>query len=386
MDNFWMQPEDTMLGEWQKRVENLSGSNTFCILPWIHVYSNPNGDVLPCCIANKRVGNLHNNSIIEIWNSDEYKQLRDNMLNGVRSEHCKDCYLIEDRGVYSKRQNDLKNFQSFIDIAKDNSPLLDVKFLDIRWSNICNYKCKTCSGDYSSKWAESENRKKIFMFSGGENNDKLYNDLKPFLHDLKKINFAGGEPLLMDKHYEILEYLIEIGRTDTNIVYNTNLSKLSYKGKSVIELWKHFRNVNVFASIDDYGERAEYIREGTDWPTVEHNIRLIRKECPHVKLEMNTTVSVLNVYTLTDLIDYVTENKLFTGEPHFYNLINPSYYSIDIIEDKQPLLDKLKQKRYDTLIQNQLDKVILFVENSVHNPEALIEFNNLTNRSLGTYH
>lgn len=343
-------------------------------MPWIHVYANPNGDVLPCCIANKSLGNLHNNSITEIWNNSEYKQLRDNMLNGVRSEHCKDCYLIEDRGIHSKRQNDLKNFEPLLDVVKDNSPELDIKFLDIRWSNICNYKCKTCSGDYSSKWAENEKREKIFMFAGGNNNDKLYNDLKPFLSDLKKINFAGGEPLLMDKHYEILEHLIEIGATDTRIVYNTNLSKLNYKDKSVIELWKQFKYVSVFASIDDYGERAEYIREGTVWDEIEDNIRLIRSECPHVKLEMNTTVSVLNIFTLTDLIDYVTEQKLFTGEPHFYNLINPSYYNIDIIKNKEPLLNKLKHKKYDPLIQNQLDKVISFVENSTFNESALQEF------------
>jgi radical SAM protein with 4Fe4S-binding SPASM domain len=349
-------------------------SNTFCILPWVHVYANPNGDVLPCCIANKSLGNLHNNSIVEIWNNDEYKNLRTNMLNGIRSEHCKDCYLIEDRGIYSKRQKELKNFELILDVAKDNNPKLDIKFLDIRWSNICNYKCKTCSGDYSSKWAESERRDKIFMFAGGDDNDKLYNDLKPFLNNLQKINFAGGEPLLMDKHYEILEYLIEVGATDTNIIYNTNLSKLSFKGKRVTDLWNKFKYVSVFASIDGWGEKAAYIREGTVWSEIENNIRQIRKECPHVKLEMNTTVSVLNVYALTDLIDYITENKLFTGEPHFYNLINPNYYSIDIIKNKQSLLNKLKEKKYSPWIQSQLDKVISFVENSNHNHEALEEF------------
>lgn len=353
---------------------NTEISKTFCILPWIHVYANPNGDVLPCCIASKSLGNLHSSSIVEIWNNPEYKLLRQNMLDGVRSDHCKDCYLIEDRGIHSKRKNDLKNFNSLLEIASNNTPDLDIKFLDIRWSNICNYKCKTCSGDYSTKWAESEGRSKVFMFAGGDNNDTLYNDLKPFLGNLKKINFAGGEPLLMDKHYQILEHLIDIGATDTKIFYNTNLSKLSYKGKSVIDLWKQFNHVSVFASIDSWGDRAEYMREGTNWVETEHNIRLIRKECSHVKLEMNTTVSIFNVFTLPELIDYVVEEDLFIGEPHFYNLINPDYYSVNLIKDKEMLLSKLKNKNYSALIQSQLDKVISFVENSNYNPLLLEEF------------
>jgi radical SAM protein with 4Fe4S-binding SPASM domain len=353
---------------------NISNSNTFCVLPWIHIYANPNGDVLPCCVASKKVGNLHESTIIEIWNSEEYKKLRRMMLNNQRPEHCSDCYLVEDRGIVSKRQNDYRNLNHLVDANIDDSPDFNIKFLDIRWSNICNFKCKTCSGSFSSKWAESEGNKKIFMFAGGEDNEKLYKDLLPYLHQTKRINFGGGEPLLTDKHYEILEYLISINSTDVHLVYNTNLSKLSYKGKSVTKLWNQFKKISVFASIDSWGGRAEYIREGTNWNSIEENIRIVRKESPHIKLEMNVTVSIFNLYTLLDFIDYMYDKKLFEGQPNFYNLINPDHYSANIILDKNSLIENLTSKTYPIHIQQQLDKVINFVKFSVHNPDLIHQF------------
>jgi radical SAM protein with 4Fe4S-binding SPASM domain len=353
---------------------NTSVSNTFCILPWLHLYANPNGDVLPCCLASKSLGNLHNDSIVKIWNSTEYQKLRERMLNGEKSEHCKDCYILEEKGIKSKRQGDLEAFKDFIGGAVSVQPELDIKFLDIRWSNICNFKCKTCSGDYSSKWATAERRKNIFMFAGGKDNHQLYEDIKPHLTNLKVINFGGGEPLLIDQHYEILEYLIEHNSTNTRLIYNTNFSKLSYKNKNVVDLWNKFKHVSVFASIDSWGDRAEYIREGTDWKSIEENFQLIKTQCPHVQLKMNVTVSIFNLYTLTDLIDYILEKDFLSGDPIFYNLINPGHYSSEIIEDKTLLLEVLNSKKYPVAIQKELNKVIRYVSQTKFNKKLLEKF------------
>ena len=353
---------------------NTSVSNTFCILPWLHLYANPNGDVLPCCLASKSLGNLHNDSIVKIWNSTEYQKLRERMLKGEKSEHCKDCYILEEKGIKSKRQGDLEAFKDFVGSAVSVQPELDIKFLDIRWSNICNFKCKTCSGDYSSKWATAERRKNIFMFAGGKDNHQLYEDIKPHLTNLKVINFGGGEPLLIDQHYEILEYLIENNSTNTRLIYNTNFSKLSYKNKNVVDLWNKFKHVSVFASIDSWGDRAEYIREGTDWKSIEENFQLIKTQCPHVQLKMNVTVSIFNLYTLTDLIDYILEKDFLSGDPIFYNLINPGHYSSEIIEDKTLLLEVLNSKKYPVAIQKELNKVIRYVSQTKFNKKLLEKF------------
>ena len=203
-------------------------SKTFCILPWIHFYANPDGNVLPCCIGdhNSPLGNVQTQSITEVWNSDSYKQMRLNMLSGDRCVECKSCYQSEDAGVNSFRQSVNRDYIEFLNFAEDTNPdgsldTMKLKYLDIRWSNICNFKCRSCSSTYSSSWATEDNKqgqnKQVFIFAGGKNNDLLYEQIKPYIAEVKEIYFAGGEPLLMDKHYDILEHLIATGNTNIKI-------------------------------------------------------------------------------------------------------------------------------------------------------------------------
>ena len=84
----------------------------------------------------------------------------------------------------------------------------------------------------------------------------------------------------MDEHWYVMNKLVELGRTDVQVHYNTNLSKLKYKDNDAIELWKNFKNINIGASLDDSHQRAEYIRKGTVWSEIEDNMRRIRDELP----------------------------------------------------------------------------------------------------------
>lgn len=337
-------------------------SKTFCILPWIHFYANADGTVLPCCIGNHRtpLGNLRSNTVTEIWNTQNFKQIRLNMLKGKRCNECSACYEVEDKGLTSFRQSQNQKFSnhlSLVDNTKIDGSLDEVslRYFDIRWSNICNMKCRSCSSTYSSNWATEdnthlENKKKIFIFAGGNANDNLYNQLEPHFKDIETFYFAGGEPLLTDKHYDILEYLIANGNTDVELSYNTNMSVLHYKNKSVIDLWKHFSNVTVRASLDSWGARAEYIREGTDWKTIEQNLKRVKLETSHVNLQSSTVVSVFNILTLVDFIEYLINENLFDidkFDPSFYNLINPSFYSVKILpsELKMQAIEKLKSSK-----------------------------------------
>ena len=119
----------------------------------------------------------------------------------------------------------------------------------------------------------------MYIFAGGDSNDSLYNQFKkPHFKNIKVFYFAGGEPLMTDKHYEILEHLIETGNTKVTLEYNSNVSRLKYKNKSIIDLWNKFENVTVSASLDSWGSRAEYIREGTDWDKVESNLQTIKEK------------------------------------------------------------------------------------------------------------
>lgn len=363
-------------------------SDTICIYPWIHIYANPDGSVLPCCVADHRksLGNVRTSSIDEIWNNDAYKSIRKKMLSGERCEECHGCYQQEEKGIESVRQSKNRKYKEYFYLVENTDKSgyvseLNLKHFDIRWSNICNFKCRSCSSTYSSSWAKEDidngSKKPLYIIAGGDNNDDLYSQFEPHFKNIKTFYFAGGEPLLTDKHYDILEHLISIGNTDVEIEYNTNLSSLKYKNKSVIDLWKHFSNININASIDSWGDRAEYIREGTVWSEIEDNIKIVREQLPHVKLSTGSVISIFNVYTIPEFLD--TMIALFDKEtysPFFYNIINPPHFTADVIDEefKNEIIYKLSSVSYNKRIMEQIEKVIIYLKNSTYNQELRDEF------------
>ena len=331
-------------------------SKTFCILPWIHLYSNPDGTVLPCCVGDYKqsMGNVQGSDINKVFNNDNFKEMRKNMLAGKRCSQCSACYRDEDAGNSSFRKHSNEQFEKYIDDAIKNTNAdgtldsFQLRYLDIRWSNICNFKCRSCGPLYSSSWATEHKQKNVYTFAGGINNNDLYEQFLPHFDTIEEFYFAGGEPLLTDKHYDILEYLIEHNRTDVKLRYNTNMSVLKYKSKNVLELWKKFSNVYIGASLDSWGPRAEYIRHGTEWKTIENNLKKIKDEAPHIHLQTNTVVSILNIKTLTQFIDYMLTNNLVDVKnynPHFYNIMNPDFLSLSLLtdEERKEVIDTIQE-------------------------------------------
>jgi molybdenum cofactor biosynthesis enzyme MoaA len=324
----------------------------------------------------------------EVWNSDGYKTVRKKMIADERCDECNGCYRMEDSGIESVRQSNNTRYSKFLKLIDETNldgslDDMTLRHFDIRWSNICNFKCRSCSSTYSSTWAQEDisqgQKKPVYLIVDGKNNNALYDQFLPHLKDIETFYFAGGEPLLTDKHYAILEHLIAIGKTDVKIEYNTNLSYLKYKNKSVIDLWKNFTNININASIDSWGERAEYIREGTVWTDVENNIKTIQKEVPHVKLQTGSVISVFNLYTMPEFLNYVLDNKIFNIQnfhPFFYNIINPNYYSADVIPDnlKNRIVTRLTDLNYSESINKEIRKVIIYLKNSKYNPALRKEF------------
>ena len=328
------------------------------------------------------MGNVQNKKIEDVFNNEKFKQMRTNMLKGKRCEECTACYRDEDDGNSSFRKHSNEQFEKYINDAvlntNDDGSIDDfrLRYLDVRWSNICNFKCRSCGGTYSSSWAKEDGKSNVYTFAGGDSNDDLYKQFEPHFDTIEEFYFAGGEPLLTDKHYEILEYLISHGRTDVKLRYNTNMSVLKYKGKSVLDLWKKFGNVVIGASLDHYGSKAEYIRHGTDWSLVESNLKLIRKETPHVELHTNTVVSIFNIKTLPEFVQYIIDNDLVSIEnynPNFYNIMNPDYYSFKMIpeEDKIDIIKSLEEfaSKHKGNIEYGIQGVINGLRSSVYSPE-----------------
>jgi len=148
---------------------------------------------------------------------------------------------------------------------------------------------------------------------------------------VEQIYFAGGEPLLMEEHYNILEELVRRKRFDVRLIYNTNFTHTELRGKSVFEYWKLFDSVAVGASLDDSGARGEYIRKGTDWAVVEQNRQDMLRICPEVDFYISPTLSILNARHLPEFHrDWVAKGLIQPQDLNVNILQDPAYYRIDI--------------------------------------------------------
>jgi len=331
------------------------------MLPWIHLYTSPKGDVAPCCIAktmpnefthHEPFANSTKDSMMEIMNCTKMKNLRVEMLNDVKNPVCAGCHATDDLSLESFRQNTNRKFGKYFEDAitstSEDGEISNFKmrYFDIRFSNICNFKCRTCGPDFSSQWEQENIRYNIKPKVIPKNNKKEF--LEEVINQIpymEEAYFAGGEPLITEEHYILLEEMIRQGRTNINLRYNTNLSNLKFKDKDLLSLWKHFTtDVMVFASIDHYGERAEYIRHGTDWATVEDNFRLVKKS-PFINLQMNTVLSLYNYKTFLEFYQYLFDKGLYSSIGHTYSIYNmntPQYMTANILPQHHKEEGKIK--------------------------------------------
>lgn len=335
----------------------------FCILPWIHMHIWPNGTTYPCCLSTNdyKLGNTNDSSFLEIWNSDKMRSLRTNVLNGKPTSGCARCYEHEKNGARSMRINLNRDYEHYFDrtkLTKENGSLDEIfmVYMDIRFSNICNFKCRTCGPDLSSFWADDavklhRHEKTTSKILKVKNTlDELWEDMEQWINTVERIYFAGGEPLIMDEHYKILEYLIKIGKTDISIFYNTNLSKLTYKNKDVVELWKQFSKIGVGASIDGMGSRAEYIRSGTVWSDIERNRERLLLELPNLDFHITSTISAYNVEHCPDFFnDWINKGYIKPNEIDCNVLLFPEFQRAQVLPEykRKMIQEKYLQFIYD---------------------------------------
>ena len=328
-------------------------SNSFCIMPWVHLHSWPNGNVYPCCLADSDypIGNVKDNTLEEIWNSPDLKKIRTELLKGDKPSVCHRCYMQEDMGTQSFRVSSNNQWSHHIDKAvetTDNDGTnhdFKLNYWDFRFSNVCNLRCRMCGPELSSSWYEeqikyygssSTPKALINMNDASKEDVMIYVDR--FINDVEEIYFAGGEPFIMEEHYIILEKLIAAGNTKCRIRYNTNFTSLKFKNWDLIELWKPFvkdniDNVRVFASLDAIEEVAEYARKGTKWPAVESNIKRLHDNGMNVWT--STTVSIFNIFELPRFVDRMYELNIPMDKMQMNNVLTfPYYYCINILPDK----------------------------------------------------
>lgn len=352
--------------------------SSYCSLPWKHLATHPHGGVTLCCVsdhsnAKNRARNFHENSveyldlnhdrIDSIMNSDYFKEVRVQMLNNEVPEACKRCFTEETNGVRSKRIEENERLQFTEDMARaitksDGTIPVDFKFVELRLGNLCNVKCRTCNPASSTSWSSEYQKLQQevkFVTKYDKSIDSSWTlangfwvDLLEHSKDVELIYVNGGEPTLVEKHWKYLEKLIELGlNKQITLWYNINMTNLP---DELIELWSHFKDVQVTCSIDDLGDRNEYIRTGTKWNKVIANLDKLQN-LPWVKVSVCQTVSWLNVYYLDEFHSFMKDRGLHV---HMNFVYDPKFLSVSVLPQSLSELIFSQLENLDTWKLNAL--------------------------------
>jgi MoaA/NifB/PqqE/SkfB family radical SAM enzyme len=313
---------------------------TFCMHPFTGLATREDGAIKICC-RSQPIGFIQNESLESAWNNENMQKVRREVLSGIRPEVCKPCFDLEDQGVESLRQ---RHINGVIPEARINlypntefKEILPFEFptMEIKLNNLCNLKCRMCNPLDSTNWGDWN---QVVPFYKKENNylvptveklvrtpgqyigpfddtDNWWNSFEKLIPHFKRVEFAGGEPLMDPNHYKILDMLKPYGQ-NMEIKYATNGTTLGIsKNRTIFDYWPHFKSVAVNVSIDGIHDVYNYIRGNGDFKLVEENIKHI-KTIPNVSRVVGAfTAQAGNILQAAECIDY------------FLNKMNIVFYS-----------------------------------------------------------
>lgn len=363
---------------------------TICMLPWISIEASPMGTTRPCCLARDEItdssGNkidLRKSTLQDAYKSEYMQDLRRQFRNGEKPETCNMCWEEEAAGRDSKRIHSrvrLKELYPQVDWANDTPDQL--WFIDLKLGNICNLKCRICGSWSSSKWADEEmkylpptvDKKSHIAYQWlkqgkwPEQSPDFWENLKAILPQIKYFEFTGGEPWLIEEHWDLLRHAVDTGDSKhIDIHYNTNATVNPYS-QDKSQLWTNFGRVDIAFSIDNVGDRFEYERYGAKWVDANfiiddtHFAKLV--DTPNITTQLCFTINIQNVYYIDELLAWA-DTKDF-GSIYFNMLQSPSHMSIQRMTPaaRELVLNKLKTTFWTSdKYQREINNVINFIEN-----------------------
>jgi MoaA/NifB/PqqE/SkfB family radical SAM enzyme len=359
----------------------------FCVLPWISLETSPIGTVRPCCLAEEEITddagdkfNLSTAQFSNIQNSQYMRDLRQEFLDKKQPATCRKCFREERSGRTSKRMHTLDRLKHMIPPGEwtvDAKPLM---FLDLKLGNICNLKCRICGSWSSSTFATeelanlglNEDRKSnhhYHMLRQGawpRENPTFWAEIAQVSDQIRYIEFTGGEPFMIQEHFNMLKGLVELGIAgNIEIHYNTNGTQYP---EGAEDIWRHFRLVEIAVSVDDVGQRFEYQRSNAIWEEVVANIerfKALRNQYNNIQLQFCCTVNVFNVYYLKELADFVYAQDF---DFVYWNMMHEAYYfSISTLPEtaKQAIAQHLQSANSTDLVKKEFKQIVEFMMNGV---------------------
>ena len=374
----------------------MSKSKFLCNLPWEHISVHPHGNCSVCCEANWNSfqstaatnGESHNinEGIDTIMNSEHYRQIRKEMVEGKVPEACIKCHQVEEAGGKSKRQFVSEKPIDF-SIEEDGSIKVDLKNVELRLGNFCNLKCRGCNAESSTSWIKDYYKLKdqVRLPSDYENllksksvdyswtdKESFYDDLIDKSRNMELLQISGGEPFLVDKHAYLVDRLVEEGIAENlTVSYITNANYNFDKIKPTLDRLKAFKSVNISISLDDVGSRNTYMRSLSNWNLTIKNIKRYYEEY-NFNYTITQTFNIFNFLYAEELYNFLQEEGVGM-DINMNHITDPDYMSINMLskEVRQQKIDSLKgnipQHMYDSLYGNyynteQTDLVGTFLE------------------------
>lgn len=320
------------------------------------MYIGTTGFVQLCCVSGTGeacppvFGSVREHSLRSLFESEGVERVREQMLAGVWPAECRYCREKEQRGVKSSRQVHNEIYRSHYDqlVSRPASFPPKLRSIDLRLNNICNFRCRSCSAYASSAWLHEHN----LIYPQIRVTDRVIglDDVHSFWAEfhtsiapgLEHLHIAGGEPLVNDAHYVLLQALIDAGWTDLELYYDTNLSRLAFKTWDVVALWKQFPNITICLSLDGVGARGEYIRHGLDYEQWLKNLQRVTREVPHARRKLHFVVSIFNVMDLqTHLRTIIEEGFVAPDRLRLTFLTWPPYLNAQVLP--APLKERCAQ-------------------------------------------
>ncbi len=375
-------------------------NNAFCPLPWMSLNVRNNGDVRICCNANVSINqglvktetgsnyNLSTETIHGFRNSNLMKEVRLAMLNNEYHESCIRCKREAESGMESRAswERDIWahviNKEDAISKTKqDGSIDLEenpIKYMDLRFGNLCNLKCRMCGPTDSSQWyddnvllwgnqyKDSGQTVKLIKTANGKHKPEVdiyswyekpafWKEMEQEIPTIERLYIVGGEPLLIDQHYEFLQKCIDAGRSKSIVIeYNTNITNIPERAWNI---WKHFERIQIGMSVDAVGPINDYIRNPSKWHKIEENMRKLDAAEGDFKIWWAATIQAYNLVHLPDMMLWKIKQKFKrinvevqhkpVISPH--PLHNPKFLNIQIFpkESKQWIENYFEQKKIE---------------------------------------
>lgn len=310
----------------------MNQSKTFCMHPFTGLATREDGAICACCRSHP-VGNIQDATLEEIWNNGVMQRIRRQVLNDERPKECEPCFNLEDQGVESLRMRHIsgKIPEARINlypntVLKEVMPF-EIPTMELKLNNLCNLKCRMCHPMDSTSWNDWSEVKEFYQKENNimyaiveehnlenkphldkfQDNPEWWSSLEKLLPYFRRVEFAGGEPLMDPQHYRILDMLSQYGH-QIEIKYATNLSMLGKGSRNIYEYWPKFKSIAVNVSIDGIGDSYEYVRGNADWNTMIANIKEIQSISNISRIVGAVTVQVSNVLVLDKMIEYFLDD------------------------------------------------------------------------------